>query len=87
MAAADALPAAIDDEAFDFYGRRIQGKKEQKERYKRVISALSGDMGEALGQRFVEETFPAECEGKALQARWSRRSSPRCATRWRRAPG
>ena len=65
-AAADALPAVIDDEAFDFYGRRIQGKKEQKERYKRVISALSGDMGEGLGQRFVEETFPPSAKERAV---------------------
>ena len=63
---ADALTKAIDDEAFDFYGRRVHGKKEQKERYKRVVDALGSDMGEALGQRFVEETFPASAKDRAL---------------------
>jgi putative endopeptidase len=63
---ADALPAAIDDEAFDFYGRRIQGKTEQLERHKRVIEALGGDIGEALGRRFVEETFPPSAKDRAI---------------------
>ncbi len=61
----DALPAAIDDEAFAFYGRRVEGKQEQKERYKRVIAALGSDLGEALGQRFVDTTFPAGAKARA----------------------
>jgi putative endopeptidase len=63
---ADALPAAIDDEAFAFYGRRIQGKTSQLERHKRVIEALGEDMGEALGRRYVEETFPPTAKERAL---------------------
>jgi putative endopeptidase len=63
---ADALPAAIDDESFSFYGRLVEGKQEQKERHKRVISALGSDMGEAVGQRFVAETFPREAKERAL---------------------
>jgi putative endopeptidase len=65
-AVAETLPAAIDDEAFAFYGRRVEGKQEQKERHKRVISALGQDMGEAVGQRFVVETFPPEAKERAL---------------------
>ncbi len=65
-AMANALPAAIEDEAFSFYGRRIEGKQQPKERFKRVIGALGGDMGEALGQRFVAETFPAGAKDRAL---------------------
>jgi predicted metalloendopeptidase len=63
---ADALPSAIDDEAFDFYGRLVQGKQEQKERHKRVIGAMGSDMGEAVGQRFVAETFPPEAKDRAM---------------------
>jgi len=62
---AGALPAAIDDEAFAFYGKLVGGQKEQKERYKRVIAALGDDLGEALGQRFVEERFPPEAKDRA----------------------
>ncbi|MFA7324264.1 MAG: M13 family metallopeptidase [Candidatus Nanopelagicales bacterium] len=64
---ASALPAAIEDEAFEFYGRRVEGKAEPKERYKRVIAALGSDMGEAVGQRFVEETFSPAAKERALQ--------------------
>jgi predicted metalloendopeptidase len=64
---ADALPAAIDGEAFAFYGRRVEGMQEQKDRYKRVVAALGEDMGEALGQRFVDETFPPEAKDRAVR--------------------
>jgi putative endopeptidase len=65
-AMADALPAVIEDEAFAFYGRRIEGKQEPREREKRVIDALGGDMGEALGQRFVDATFPPSAKDRAM---------------------
>jgi len=64
--AADALFAAVEDEDFDFYGRRIQGKQEPKERWKRILAALGTDMGEALGQLFVAETFPPSAKDEAL---------------------
>ena len=38
--AAETLPAAFDDEHFAFYGRLIEGKQEQQQRYKRVLAAL-----------------------------------------------
>jgi putative endopeptidase len=63
---AEELPARIDEEAFAFYGRRIMGKTSQLDRYKRVIEALGSDMGEALGRRFVEETFPPSAKERAL---------------------
>lgn len=65
-AVAEALPREIDEEHFAFYGRRIQGKTAQLERYKRVIDALGSDMGEALGRRFVEQTFPPSAKDRAL---------------------
>ena len=63
---ASALPARIEDEAFEFYGRRVGGQNEPKERYKRVIAALGSDMGEAIGQRFVDETFSPSAKVRAL---------------------
>jgi predicted metalloendopeptidase len=65
-ATADALPAVFDDEAFRFYGRLVQGQQQQHERSKRIINAIGGDMGEAIGQRFVEATFPAGAKDRAL---------------------
>ncbi|MDP2286999.1 MAG: M13 family metallopeptidase [Actinomycetota bacterium] len=66
-ACASALPARIEDEAFAFYGRRVGGQTEPKERYKRVIAALGSDMGEAIGQRFVDETFSPAAKDRALE--------------------
>ena len=65
MNVADALPPVFDDEAFAFYGRRIRGQKEQHDRLKRVIDAVTADMGEALSQRFVAATFPPTAKARA----------------------
>ncbi len=62
---ASALPARIDGEDFAFYGRRIRGQREQHERAKRVIDAISEDLGEALAQRYVAHHFPAEAKERA----------------------
>jgi len=42
---------------FDFYGTLLRGAKEQRPRWKRVLDAEEGTMGEALGQLFVREYF------------------------------
>ena len=65
-ATSSALPAAVEDEAFDFYGRRIEGKKEPKDRYQRVVAALTSDIGEALGQRYVAKHFPPSAKDRAV---------------------
>ena len=52
------LPKPFDDEAFDFYGRKLNGQQEQRERWKRAVSAVSGELGEAVGQLYVKEYFP-----------------------------
>lgn len=64
---ADSLPARFDDEAFEFYGRRINGQQQPHERSKRVIAALGNDVGEAIGQRFVAATFTPEAKERALR--------------------
>ena len=54
------LPRAFDDATFDFYGRTLSGQQQQRERWKRGISLLNGNLGEAVGQIYVERHFPAE---------------------------
>jgi putative endopeptidase len=63
---ADVLPKAFDDEKFDFYGRTLNGQQEQQERWKRAIAALNRDMGEAIGQIYVEQHFPPASKQKVL---------------------
>ncbi|HEY4213270.1 MAG TPA: M13 family metallopeptidase [Steroidobacteraceae bacterium] len=58
VAVADVLPKAFDDEKFDFYGRALSGQREMQERWKRAIAALNSNLGEALGQLYVEKYFP-----------------------------
>ena len=53
------LNAAADQESFRFSGKVISGRKEQLPRWKRVLDTENSLMGEALGQLFVKEYFPA----------------------------
>ena len=53
-----ALPKALDDERFDFYGRKLRGQPEQRARWKRCVQATDAALGEALGQVYVSQEFP-----------------------------
>jgi endothelin-converting enzyme/putative endopeptidase len=45
----------------------IGGQKELKPRWKRCIAATNGNLGEALGQLYVDETFGAEGKDRMLK--------------------
>ncbi|WP_400192563.1 M13 family metallopeptidase [Hymenobacter sp. B81] len=51
------LSKPLDDEHFRFYGTVLQGQKEQRARWKRVLDNEEDAMGEMLGQLFVQEYF------------------------------
>jgi predicted metalloendopeptidase len=64
-AMADVLPKEFDDAAFGFNGRVVTGQPQQRERWKRAVSAMSGTpynapMGEAVGQLYVRRHFSPE---------------------------
>jgi putative endopeptidase len=52
------LPSDIDDANFDFYGKTLQGRTKQRERWQRAIDFVEGAMGEAVGKIYVERHFP-----------------------------
>jgi len=54
----DDLSKPFDAENFRFYGMVMSGSKAQLPRWKRVLDAENGLMGEVLGQIFVKEYFP-----------------------------
>ena len=56
------LNKAVVDEDFRFHGKVISGKKEQLPRWKKVLDAENGLMGEVLGQLFVKEYFPEKAK-------------------------
>ncbi len=51
--------------SFDFYGKYMNGLKEQQPRWKRVLEAADSHIGEALGQLFVKKTFPPQAKVRA----------------------
>ncbi len=60
------LPAAFVNENFEFYGKTLQGTKELRPRWKRCVSYTNGDLGELVGQIYVEQTFGAEGKARTL---------------------
>lgn len=43
---------------FDFYGTKLSGTPQNKERWKRGVSVVEAALGEAVGQIYVERHFP-----------------------------
>lgn len=62
-----ALPEAMDEETFDFYGRDLSGQPQQRARWKRCVQATNGAMGEALGEVYVKENFSPESKARTMQ--------------------
>jgi putative endopeptidase len=61
------LPKAFDDEVFDFYRRKLSGQPEQRARWKRCADATDAALGEALGQVYVAQEFPASSKQATVQ--------------------
>src|SRR5260370_256134 len=61
------LPMEFIDENFNFYGKTLTGAKELRARWKRCTAAVDADLGEALGQVYVEKHFPPEAKARTLK--------------------
>jgi len=57
---ANNLPKAFDDTRFGFYGKTLNDVPEQRARWKRGMSMLDDSLGEAVGQLYVAQHWPAE---------------------------
>ncbi|HEX3321601.1 MAG TPA: M13 family metallopeptidase [Terriglobales bacterium] len=64
--AAPFLPAAFVQENFNFFSKELQGTKELRPRWKRCVTFTNNDLGEAVGQKYVEQTFGAEGKARML---------------------
>lgn len=51
---------ALDEEFFDFYGRKLGGQKEQKSFEKRTVQRVNRWLGELMGKVYVSRYFPEE---------------------------
>ncbi len=64
---ASVLPRAFDAENFHFYGTQLQGQPEQQPRWKRCSAKVDAQLGEALGQVYVQQYFPADEKARTLE--------------------
>ena len=65
--AAPYLSKPFQDASFGFWGKTLDGQPEQRARWKRVVGAVNGGMGQALGQLYVAEYFPPQAKARAQQ--------------------
>lgn len=52
---------------FNFYGRLLNGQKEQKARWKRALGFPNSLLGEAVGELYVNKYFAGESKAKMLK--------------------
>lgn len=52
---------------FDFYGRLLNGQKQQKARWKRALGFPNSLLGEAVGELYVNKYFAGESKAKMLK--------------------
>jgi len=64
---APALPERFVQENFDFYERKLSGTKEILPRWKRCVQSTDRNLGEALGQVYVEKYFPPAAKARAKE--------------------
>jgi putative endopeptidase len=65
-AGAQYLSQPFVDAQFAFYGKYLRGVEQLQPRWKRCVNYVDGQLGEALGQVFVERTFTPQTKARAL---------------------
>ena len=61
------LPAAFVNADFDFHGKILSGAEQIEPRWKRCTENVDDDLGEALGQAYVEKYFSGEAKRQTLK--------------------
>ena len=62
---APALSSKFVDENFNFYGRTLTGAKQLQPRWKRCVISTDRELGQVLGQKYVQTAFPPEAKARA----------------------
>ncbi|HVJ00539.1 MAG TPA: M13 family metallopeptidase, partial [Sphingomonas sp.] len=55
----DVLPVAFDQAHFEFYNQTLNGQPRPRPRDKRAIASINAWLGDAMGQLYVKDFFPA----------------------------
>jgi len=61
------LSAAFVDENFAFYGAKLTGTEENRERWKRGVTLVQDVLGEVVGKLYVERHYPPEAEAQMAE--------------------
>ena len=61
---ASSLPERFEQASFEFYGRKLGGQQEQKDRWKRVLAAGTADIGHLISQMYVVDNFTPEAKDR-----------------------
>ena len=59
------LSSAFVDADFAFFGKTLSGAQQLQPRWKRCVNYVDSDLGEALGQAYVQRAFPPEAKQRA----------------------
>ncbi len=65
--AAPLLSTPLVNENFRFFGKTLQGAPELRPRWRRCVQNTDRDLGEALGQAFVKQTFGPQVRADTLK--------------------
>jgi len=61
------LSSAFVNANFDFFGKTLGGAQELQPRWKRCVNYADDDLGEALGQAYVQRAFPPQAKQRAQE--------------------
>jgi putative endopeptidase len=61
------LNNAIEKQNFTFYSTIMNGVKEQKPRWKRIVEQTDGSLGELIGQVYIKDYLPSGSKEKLLE--------------------
>jgi predicted metalloendopeptidase len=64
---APGLPDRFVEENFDFYERKLSGTQQMLPRWKRCVQSTDRNLGEALGEVYVEKYFPPAAKARAKE--------------------
>ena len=64
--AAPYLSKAFDQASFEFHGKVLTGQAQQRPRWKRGVTLVDNQIGEALGKQYVATYFPAQSKARMV---------------------
>ena len=65
--AAPQLSLAFENEDFDFWGRYLSGAREQRPRPSRCVNLIDSNLGDLLGQKYVQTAFGGDAKARITQ--------------------